>query len=106
MGLSAIATSHSPFATPYSRLRLAAGILPGLPHLHLGVGHHQPALVRQGHELEAHVDRSHRAVGAAAMDTGIEPTLAALFHDLLVDLQDLRLVAVELRYQAVGETEV
>src|SRR6185437_13346323 len=40
------------------------------------------------------------------MDAGIEPTLAALLHDLLVDLQDFRLVAVELRYQTIGETEV
>ena len=45
-------------------LRLAAGILAGLIHLHLGVGHHQAALVRKRHQLEAHVDRTYRAVGA------------------------------------------
>src|SRR5258705_1711025 len=88
------------------RSSLAAGILAGLAYLHLGVGHHQPALVRQRHELEAHVDRAHRAVGAAAMDAGIEAALAAFLHDLLIDLQDLRLVAVELRHQPVGKAEI
>src|SRR6202012_2212197 len=87
-------------------LRLAAGILAGLVHLHLGVGHHQPAFVRQRHELEAHVDGAHRAFGTRAMDAGIEVALAALLDDLLVDLEDLRLIAVELRHQAIGEAEV
>src|SRR6185503_1766377 len=96
-------------ATPYSCLRflrLAGGILPGLVHLHLGVGHHQPALVRQRHQLEAHVDRSHRALGAGAVDAGMKAALAALLDDLLIDLEDFRFVAVELRHQAVGEAEV
>src|ERR1700745_3687801 len=92
---------NSPFATRYSPvLSLAGGIFPGLAHLHPGVGHHQSALVRQRHELEAHVDRPHRALGAGAVDAGIEAALAAFFHDLLVDLEDLRLVAVELWHQA------
>src|ERR1700737_447944 len=84
-------------------LRLAARFLPRLRDLHFRVGRHQAALVRQGHELEAHIDRAHRAVGAAAMDAGIEAALAAFPHDLLVDLEDLRLLAVELRHQPIGE---
>src|SRR6266404_5385682 len=44
--------------------RFSAGIFPRLRNLHLGVGHHQPAFVRQRHELESHVDGAHRAVGA------------------------------------------
>src|SRR4029077_12937710 len=59
------------FATPYSLfafLRLAAGVLAGLVHLHLGIGRHQAALIRQRHQLEAHVDRTHRAFRARAVD--------------------------------------
>src|SRR5437764_15482020 len=74
-----------------SKSRLAAGILAGLRDLQLGVGHHQSAFVRQRHELEAHIDRTHRALGAAAVNAGIETALAALLHDLLIDLQDFRL---------------
>src|SRR6266404_9364165 len=40
------------------------------------------------------------------MDPGIEAALAALLYDLLVDLQDLRLVAFELWHQARGEAEI
>src|SRR5215216_2133244 len=103
------ATLYSLFAIPYSlfaSLRLPARILAGLVHLHLGVGHHQAALVRQRHQLEAHVDGAHRAVGAGAVDAGIEAALAALLDDLLIDLENFGLVAVELRHQAVGEAEV
>src|SRR6266496_1922723 len=85
---------------------LAAGILAGLRDLQLGVGHHQSAFVRQRYELEAHIDRTHRALGAAAVNAGIETALAALLHDLLIDLQDFRLVAVELGHQPIGEAEV
>src|SRR5712671_1159844 len=106
------------FATPYSLfairylpfairvLRLPGGLLAGLVHLHPRVGHHQPAFVRQRHEFEAHVDRAHRAVRAAAVNAGIEPALAALFDDLLIDLENFRLVAVELWHQPVGEAEI
>src|SRR5450756_1171 len=87
-------------------LSLAAGFFTRLCDLHLGIGRHQPALVRQGHELEAHVDGAHGALRAAAMDAGIEAALAAFLDDLLVDLEDLRLVAIELRHQAVGEAEI
>src|SRR3954451_5965881 len=87
-------------------LRLAAGLFPGLRNLHAGIDLHQPDLVRQRHELEAHVDGADGAFGAAAMDTGIEAALAAFLHDLLIDLEDLRLVAVELRHETIGETEV
>src|SRR5229473_8615465 len=87
-------------------LRFAARFLAGLRDLHLGVGHHQSALVGQRHELEAHIDRAQRAVGAAAVDAGIEPALAALLHDLLVNLENLRLVAVEFWDQAIGEAEI
>src|SRR5450631_876554 len=99
---------YSPLPIRYSHLllRFAARILAGLRDLHLGVGHHQTALVGQGHELEAHVDRAQRAVGAAAMDAGMEPALAALLHDLLVNLENLRLVAIEFWHQAVGEAEI
>src|ERR1700738_1887181 len=86
--------------------RLAGGILAGLRHLHLGVGRHQSAFVRQGHELEAHVDRARRALGAAAVDAGIEAALAAFLDDLLIDLEDFRLVAIELRHQPIGEAEI
>src|SRR5665213_4025330 len=87
-------------------LCLAAGLLAGLRDLHLGVGHHQSAFIGQRHQLETHVDGAHRAVGAAAMDAGMEAALAALLDDLLVDLEDLRLVTIELWHQTVGETEV
>src|SRR4051812_6959371 len=87
-------------------LGLAVRLLAGLGHLHSGIGRHQAALVRQGHELKAHIDRAHRAVRTAAMDAGIEPALAALLHYLFIDLQDFRLLAVELWHQAVGVTEV
>src|SRR6185295_3517271 len=96
-------------ATPYSRLRLlrlAGRVLAGLVHLHLGVGRHQPDFVRQRHQLEAHIDGAYRAFGAGAVDTGVEAALAAFLDDLLIDLQDFRLVAVELRHQAIGEAEV
>src|SRR5882672_4875326 len=89
-----------------NRSRLAAGLFPGLVHLHLGVGHHQSAFVRQRHELEAHVDRAHRAIRAAAVNAGIEAALAALLYDLLIDLEDFRLVAVEFWHQPVGEAEI
>src|SRR5580692_2337633 len=36
----------------------------------------------------------------------MEAALAALLHNPLVDLEDLRLVAVELRHETVGEAEV
>src|ERR1700677_2545948 len=81
-------------------LRLAGRFLAGLRDLHLGVGRHQSAVVEQGHELEAHVDRAHRAVGAAAVNAGIKATLAAFPDDLLVNLEDLRLVTIELGHQA------
>src|SRR6185503_4283359 len=96
-------------ATPYSRLRflrLAGRVLAGLVHLHLGVGRHQPDFVRQRHQLEAHVDGPNRAIGTGAVDAGIEAALAAFLDDLLIDLEDFGLVAVELRHQAVGEAEV
>src|ERR1700722_180312 len=95
---------HSPLAIRL--LSLAAAFLAGLVHLHLGIGHHQAALVRDRHELEAHVDGAYRAFGAGAVDAGMEAALAAFLHDLLVDLEDLRLVAVELWHQAIGEAEV
>src|SRR5216684_1206121 len=101
---------ESPFASPYllfaSCLPLSPGNLSGLRGLHLGVGHHQSAFVRQRYELEAHIDRAHRALGAAAVNAGIEAALAALLHDLLIDLQDFRLVAVEPGHQPIGEAEV
>src|SRR5882724_10910034 len=86
--------------------RLAAGILAGLGDLHPGIGHHQSAFVGQRHELEAHVDRPHRAIGAAAVDAGMKAALAALLDDLLIDLENFRLVAVELRHQSIGEAEI
>src|SRR3954451_20284101 len=89
-----------------SFLRLAGRFLAGLVDLHLGVGLHQAALVRQRHELEAHVDRAHRAVRARTVDPRMQTALAALLDDLLVDLEDFRLVAIELRHQAVGEAEI
>src|SRR6476469_4438960 len=102
-----IALLHSPFATRNSRiLRLAARLFPRLVHLHLGVGHHQPALVRERDELEAHVDGAHRAVGAGAVNARMEAALAALLHDLLVAFQNFRLVAVELWHQTIGEAEI
>ena len=98
------------FATPHSLLapfsRLAARILAGLVHLHLGIGHHQPALVRQRLELETHVDGAHRALGARAVDARMQAALAALLDDLLIDLENFRLVAVELWDQALGESEI
>src|SRR3984957_8837289 len=102
-GYSLFATPYSPFA---ASSRLAAAFLAGLVDLHFGVGRHQAALVRQGHELESHVDRPHRAVGAGAVDAGIEAALAAFLDDLLVDLENFRLVAVEFRHQPIGEAEV
>src|SRR6266481_9242065 len=108
-----MASSEWYYSARYSSLfairvlsRLAAGILAGLRDLHLGVGHHQSAFVRQRHELEAHIDRAHRALGAAAVNAGIEAALAALPHDLLINLQDFRLLAVELGHQPIGEAEV
>src|ERR1043165_9298649 len=86
IGAAATATPRSQLA---GGLRLPAGILAGLVHLHLGIGHHQAALVRQRHKLEAHVDRAHRAVSARAVDAGMEAALAAFLDDLLVDLEDL-----------------
>src|SRR3979411_2794387 len=100
-------TRYSLFPIRYSPLsRLATGIFTGLVPLHFGIGHHQAALVRQRHELEAHVDRAHRALGARAVDAGVKAALAAFLDDLLVDLEDFRLVAIELRHQAVGKAEV
>src|SRR4051812_48606170 len=84
----------------------SAGFLARLADLHLGIGHHQADLVRERHQLEAHIDGAHRAFGAAAMNAGIETALAALADDLLIDLQDLRLVAIELRHQTIGEAEI
>ncbi len=56
---------YSLFATRYfATLRLSGGIFPGLIHLHFRVGRHQSAFVRERHELEAHVDGAHCAVGA------------------------------------------
>src|ERR1700682_2586242 len=89
-----------------SKSRLAAGILAGLPDLHPGIGRHQSAFIRQRHELEAHVDRAHRALGAAAVDARIQAALAALLHDLLIDLQDFRLLAIEFWDQTVGKAEI
>src|ERR1700750_297291 len=96
---SLLATHHSPSS-------LSPRILPRLAHLHLGIGHHQANLVGERHQLEAHVDGACRAFGAAAMDAGVEAALAAFADDLLIDLQDLRLVAIKLRHQAIGEAEV
>src|SRR5207249_37007 len=102
-----LSTPYSPFATRYSRASsLPARILAGLVHLHPGIGRHQPDFVRQRHELEAHVDGAYRTLSAGAVDARIEAALAALLDDLLVDLQDFRLVAVKLRHQAIGEAEV
>src|SRR2546429_4945288 len=102
-----LSTPYSPFATRYSRASsLPARILAGLVHLHPGIGRHQPDFVRQRHDLEAHVDGAYGTFGAGAVDAGIEAALAALFDDLLVDLQDFRLVAVKLRHQAIGEAQV
>src|SRR5665647_1478807 len=38
--------------------------------------------------------------------SGAEAALAALLHDLLVDLEDLRFVTVEFRHQAIGKAEI
>src|SRR5258708_9353062 len=99
---SLLAIRYSPFAIS----GLAGGILPRLRDLHLGVGHHQSALVRQRHELETHVDRAHRAVGAAAVNAGIKAALAALFYDFLIDLEDFGFLAVEFWNQSIGEAEI
>src|SRR6266481_8364424 len=108
-----MASSEWYYSARYSSLfairvlsRLAAGILAGLRDLHLGVGHHQAALVRQRDELEAHIDRAHRALGAGAVDARMQAALAALFYDLLIDLENFRLVAVEFWHQAIGEAEI
>src|SRR5436190_21099488 len=96
------------FATPTRnsrRLRLSAGLLAGLVHLHLGVGHHQPALVRERHQLEAHVDGAHSAVGAGAVDGRLEAALAAFLDDLPVDREDLRLGSSEFWLLSIGEAE-
>src|SRR5690349_3595002 len=106
MALPQIADPYSPFATRYSLLSLPAGFLAGRVDLHLGVGRHQADLVRQRHQLEAHVDRTHRAFGARAMDAGVELALLALLDDLLVDFQDFWLGAIQLRLEAIGETEI
>src|SRR6187402_1489009 len=97
------------FATPTRnsrRLRLSAGLLAGLVHLHLGVGHHQPALVRERDQLEAHVDGAHSAVGAGAVDARIEAALAAFLDDLLVDRENLRLGSIEFWFKSIGEAEI
>src|SRR6516225_5661121 len=101
--------NRSLFATHYSLfalLRLSAGVLPRLRHLHFRIGHHQSAFIRERDKLETHVDGAHRALGAAAMDTGVEAALAAFLHDLLVDPEDFRLITVELRHQSIREAEI
>src|SRR5260370_14888907 len=89
-----------------SKLRLTAGIFPRLRDLHLGVGHHQSAFVRQCHEFKTHVDGAHRAFGTATVDAGLNAALAALFHDLLIDLEDSRPVAIEFGAGALGEAQL
>src|ERR1700675_3681738 len=102
-----LAIRYSPLAIRYSRFsRLAVRIFPGLRDLHPGVGRHQPAVVEQRHEPEAHIDRFRCANRARAVNARIEAALAALLHDLLIDFHDLRLFAVELRHQAIGEAEI
>src|SRR5690242_19252165 len=63
-----LATSHSLLAFS----SLAARILAGLIDLKPRIGRHQADLVRQRHELETHVDGAHRALGAAAVNAGVE----------------------------------
>src|SRR6478752_5192658 len=105
-GIAERGTSPRKSGAREKKSRLAAGVLAGLRDLHLSVGHHQSAFVRQRYELEAHIDRAHRALGAATVNAGIETALSALLHDLLVDLEDFRLAAVELGHQPIGEAEV
>src|SRR5258708_5454467 len=88
------------------QLRLAVRILAGLRNLHLGVGRHQSAFVRQRHELEAHVDRFRRTNRATAVNARKNTALAAFLYELFVDLHDLGLFTVELRHKTVGEAEV
>src|SRR5436189_5281052 len=71
--------------------RLAVRILAGLRHLDPGVGRHQAALVTPRHELETHIDRFRRTRCAAAVNAGINAALAALLHELLIDLEYFRL---------------
>src|SRR5216110_156473 len=89
-----------------SRSCLAVGILAGLRHLHPGVSRHQAAFVRQRHELETHIDRFRRTCRAAAVNARINAALAALLHELLIDLQDFRLFTIELRHQTIREAEI
>src|SRR5260370_35733156 len=96
---SLLAIRYSPFAIS----RLAGGILPRLRDLHLGVGHHQSAFVRQRHELEAHIDRAHRAVGAAAVNAGIKAALAAFFYDFLIDFEDFGFLPYDFWHQSIGD---
>src|SRR6202012_1156275 len=100
------APPHHEDIDQYRLLRLAAGILAGLRYLHPGIGRHQAAFVRQRHELEAHVDGTHRALNARAVDAGIEIALSAFLDYLLVVLEERRFVAVELRNRARGEAEI
>src|SRR5436305_5366382 len=88
------------------KLSLAVRILPCLRDLHPRIGRHQPAFVGQRHQLEAHVDCARGTFSAAAMDARVEPALAAFLDDLLINLEDFRLVAIELGYEAIGEAEI
>src|SRR5689334_12670213 len=87
-------------------LRFAAGILPGFADPVLRARRHDAAVVEQRHQLEAETDVLRRALRPRAMDAGVQLALVAFLDDLLIDLQDLRLFAVELRLEPVGEAEV
>src|SRR4029450_3664306 len=70
-------------------------------------GHgHQAGVVGDGDEVEAHADRPGGVARRSIVDAGEQTALPGGGSELLIDLQDLRLLAVELRHQAERQAEI
>src|SRR5918995_898060 len=82
--------------------RFLAGLCHGSTRSHC----HQARIVGDGHEMEAHADRPRGVACRAVVDAGEQAALLGGGDELLVDFQDLRLLAVELGHQAERQAEI
>src|SRR5689334_8093839 len=74
---------------------LAAGLLASQRDSSASRRLHQTGIVHDGDEAEAHADRARCIGGTAGVNARVDLALVAFLEDLVVDLQDLRLIAVE-----------
>src|SRR5262249_32775990 len=83
-----------------------AGVLAGDGDLGGRGACNQACVVRERHEAEAHADHARRVDPGGVVDAGELAALAGGLDQLLVDLENLRLLAVEHRLHAEREAEI